>query len=79
MNDEELRFWANYGGDDPNFKSIASLAKEVIRLKKIEPPEQAWARAATLMRSAIQTHGKLADDDPAWGIDIPEYRPPGAP
>jgi len=42
----------------------------------VESPVQAWVRAATLMRSAIQTHGKLADDDPAWGIDIPEYRPP---
>jgi len=59
--------------------ALGSVMEERDKLRAREAPEQAWARAATLMRSAIQTHGKLADDDPAWGIDIPEYRPPEAP
>jgi len=41
-----------------------------------DTPEQAWYRGAALMRAAFHQHAKLSEDDPLWGIEIPEYRRP---
>ena len=41
-----------------------------------DTPAQAWYRSGALVRAAVHQYGKLTDDDPRWGIGIPEYRSP---
>jgi hypothetical protein len=59
---------------------IAGRARTYDKLREIhadtDTPGQAWYRGAALMRAAFHQHAKLAEDDPLWGIEIPEYRPP---
>lgn len=41
-----------------------------------DTPTQAWYRGAALMRATFHQHGHLADDDPLWTVEVPEYRAP---
>ena len=55
---------------------MPNLNVRILELEAREPPEQAWARGASLMRTVFHQHAKLEENDPLWEITIPEYQAP---